>query len=133
MRQPTPLGKQLDYWRACLNGAAPPTTGDEECLLPQPGYYKIRAKAWSKTWLPARVSLHQEIDWQTGELTEPEMPMVEIAGKPVSNVPGAHDLLSPAEEAWLRMRPVTLDEWKWLTARAALHSAGTARPTSFSA
>lgn len=70
MRTPTPLGTQLAWWRAALAGEAI-EQGSEECLFPQPGYYKIRAKAWSKTWLPARVWLQQEIDWETGELTSP--------------------------------------------------------------
>lgn len=130
MRTPTPSEQQFEYWRARLNGEALIVTGDQECLLPQPGYYKIRSKAWSKTWLPARVWLQQPIDYLTGELTDPEMPLVEIAGRLLSNAPGAHDLYSPAEEAWMRMRPVTLDEWKWLTARAALHSNGIGPPTS---
>lgn len=106
--------------------------GDEQCLFPQPGYYKIRARAWSKTWLPARVSLEQEIDWTTGELMSPETPIVEIAGRTLSQDLGAN-VFSPAEEAWHKMKPVTLDEWKWLTARAALHSIGTTRQTSTSA
>lgn len=127
MRKPTPLSDQLAWWRASLNGEH--ESGDEQCLWPQPGYYKIRAKAWSKTWLPARVWLQQEIDWQTGELTAPEVPVVEISGRTLSQDLGAN-VFSPAEEAWMKMRPVTLDEWKWLNARAALHSNGTTTLTS---
>jgi len=131
MRTPTPLGKQLEWWRAALANEAS-QQGSEECLWPQPGYYKIRSKAWSKTWLPARVWLQQEIDWETGELTSPETPVVEISGRPLSQDPGAN-VFSPAEEAWMKMRPVTLDEWKWLTARTALHSGGIEKPTFSSA
>lgn len=132
MRTPTPISAQLEWWRAHLAGEESEGKGGEECLWPQPGYYKIRAKAWSKTWLPARVWLQQEIDWETGELMSPEMPVVEILGQPLSPDPGAN-VFSPAEEAWMKMRPVTLDEWKWLTARAALHSNGTGTRTSISA
>lgn len=133
MRSPTPIHQQLAWWRARIAGETLSVIGDQECLIPQPGYYKIRAKAWSKTWLPARVSLIQEIDWSTGELTEPERPLVEIAGKPLNESQQGTDLYSQAEEAWLKMRPVTLDEWKWLNARMALHLSGIDRQTSMSA
>jgi hypothetical protein len=133
MRTPTPAAQQLDWWRARLNGEVLSVIGENECLIPQPGYYKIRAKAWSKTWLPARVWLLQEIDWSTGELTEPERPQVEIAGRVLSDRAEGSDPFSPMEQAWMRMRPVTLDEWKWLTARMALHSIGTTQPIFMSA
>lgn len=133
MRTPTPAEQQLSWWRARLQGDQGTGSGDETCLLPQPGYYKIRAKAWSKTWLPARVWLHQEIDYQTGELTEPEEPVVEIAGRTLSQSHAGAGAFSPAEEAWHKMKPVTMDEWKWLTARAELHSSGIAQQTSTSA
>lgn len=75
----------------------------------------MRERAWSKTWLPARIWLQQEIDWQTGELTAPESFALEIASRLVTDQ-------ALIEDQWMRLRPVSLDEWRWLTARHALRN-----------
>lgn len=50
-----------------------------------------------------------------GELTEPERFRLETRGRVLTD----HWEIW---EAWLRLRPVTMDEWKWLTARQALRN-----------
>jgi hypothetical protein len=81
---------------------------------PRCGWFKTRHSRGSKIWLPARVWLHQVVDWKTGELIEPETFRLEIAGRLWT------DQLTIAER-FLFLRPVSLDEWRWLTARLALH------------
>jgi hypothetical protein len=108
MRTPTPLEQQLAWWRANQNGIV--HVDGPEC-----GFFKRRLEAWSKTWIPARIYLQQEIDWETGELMEPESYRLEVFGRVLTD----HWEIW---EAWQRLRPVTMDEWKWLTARQVLRN-----------
>lgn len=109
MRKPTPLADQLADWRSMVASGLRQT--DE---WPRCGWYKARQFRGSKTWLPARVWLHQAVDWQTGELTEPEAFRLKIADRAWT------DQIEIAERC-LFLRAVSLDEWRWLTARLALH------------
>lgn len=109
MRRPTPMADQLADWRRMMETNARPT--DE---WPRVGWFKQRKERGSRTWLPARVWLHQVIDWQTGDLLEPETFRLEIAGRVWTD----QDQIA---ERCLFLRAVSLDEWRWLTARLALH------------
>ena len=124
MRRPTPLAEQLAWWRNATE------TGDGTVIGDQPrcGWFKVREKARSKTWLPARIWLEQPVDWETGDLTAPETFVLQIAEQTWT------DEMAVAER-WLWLRPATVKEWQWLTARLALHRNlnGTERPTFISA
>jgi hypothetical protein len=108
MRRPTPQSKQLEWW----NGHQGSIITSE---FPQCGYFKTRSAPRSKIWLPAKVSLHQEIDWETGELTEPERFTLTILDRTWSD----QEIVM---HKWLFLRPVPLPEWKWLQARHALQN-----------
>jgi hypothetical protein len=110
VRKPTPLGVQLQWWRDAVSSGDGHVDGD----LPRCGWFKAREKAWSKTWLPAKVWLNQPMDWETGELQGPETFVLAIAGSVWTRE------LEVAER-WLRLRPVPIKEWEWLRARLALH------------
>ena len=109
-RQPTPLAQQLAWWRNAVDTGDGSISGDE----PRCGWFKVRERAWSKNFLPARIWLHQPIDWQTGELLGPERHVLQIAERVWT------DEMMVAEK-WLYLRPVAMRDWKWLTARRALH------------
>ncbi|MBA2125085.1 hypothetical protein DLM45_02440 [Hyphomicrobium methylovorum] len=108
MRRPTTLDEQLAWWRSNQNGSV--HADGPEC-----GYFKRRMEAWSKTWIPVRIYLEQPIDWETGELAAPEQFRLDANGRLLTD----HWTIW---EAWQRLRPVTMDEWKWLTARQSLRS-----------
>jgi hypothetical protein len=110
MRKPTPLAEQLAWWRNAVETGDRTVIGDQ----PQCGWFKAREKARSKTWLPARIWLEQPMDWETGELTAPERFVLQIAEEVWTRE------LEVAER-WLFLRPVSQEEWRWLTARLALH------------
>lgn len=118
MRRPTPLSEQLADWRIMVANNERPH--DE---WPRCGWFKQRQARGSKTWLPARIWLHQTVDFQTGELMEPERHVLEVAGRIWT------DEMEVAHR-WLFLRPVNLDEYRWLTARLALHSHGIVRQVS---
>lgn len=121
MRRPTPLAAQLAWWRNAVETGDGSVSGDE----PRCGWFKVRERAWSKNFLPARIWLHQPMDWLTGELSGPEEFVLQIAERQWT-----HDLT--VAERWLHLRPVPIPEWEWLRARRALHRhlTGTTRPTS---
>jgi hypothetical protein len=109
MRRPTPLSEQLADWKHMI---ATNTRQHDE--WPRCGWFKQRLEPRSKTWLPARVWLHQVIDWQTGELLEPEQFRLQIAHRTWSDQ-------DKIQYRFMSLHPVTLDEYRWLTARLALH------------
>jgi hypothetical protein len=86
---------------------------------PECGFFKLREKAWSPIWIPARIWLDQPMDWQTGELSNPERFLLEIDGRLITDQ-------EKIELRWLRLTPATMDEWKWLRARRALQSSSPA-------
>jgi hypothetical protein len=108
MRKPTSVDAQLAWWRLAIRSEAT-MTEHIEC-----GYFKKRERARSQTWLPVRITLHQPMDWETGELTGPEIYRLEVAGGLIQDQDRIWD-------EWLRLRPVSLQEWRWLTARLSLH------------
>ena len=108
MRRPTPVEAQLRWWRQAIAEDASQTE-HIEC-----GFFKMRERARSQTWLPARIYLLQPIDWETGELTGPETFALDVAGTVMTDQNRVWD-------QWLRLRPVSLSEWCWLTARLSLH------------
>lgn len=121
MRKPTPLNEQLAWWRNAVETGDRTVVGDHQ---PQCGWFKQRLEPRSKTWLPARIWLKQEIDWETGELTEPETFLLQIADRIWADQ-------QRVTEKWLYLRPIPVAEWEWLTARLALHQhlSGIGRPT----
>ncbi len=52
------------------------------------------------------------MDWQTGELSGPERHVLQIAERVWTEE-------QTVAERWLYLRPIALDEWKWLTAKRA--------------
>jgi hypothetical protein len=111
MRKPTPLAEQLAWWRNAVETNDRTVSGDQ----PRCGWFKARLRPRSQIWLPARVWLLQEIEWETGELTGPETFNMQIADRIWTRQ-------QEVAERWLYLRPVSLKEWEWLTARLALHS-----------
>jgi hypothetical protein len=109
MRLPTPLDVQLRWWRANLNG------GDITSEFPECGYFKTRKEPRSKTWLPARIYLHQDIDWETGLLTAPETFVLEIVDRQWTDP-------DQVAQRWLFLKPVPMEQWRWLRARLALQN-----------
>ncbi len=120
MRKPTSPDEQLAWWRNAVATGDGSVAGDE----PRCGWFKAREKARSKTWLPARVWLNQPVDWTTGDLLGPETFVLQIAERTWTEE-------MEVAERWLRLRPIAVQEWEWLTARLALHRSfhGTAPPT----
>jgi hypothetical protein len=118
VRKPTPTSEQLERWRwAVANKVKLIPDEDVHC-----GWFKQRERAWSKTWLPAKIWLHQKVEWSTGQLMEPELFVLEIAGRKWTDQ-------EAIEERSRRLQPISVDEWRWLMARTALHrSHGTLEP-----
>lgn len=85
MRIPTSDEVRLAYWRDQLGHPI----SDRKALAhldrrhweePEPGFYKLKIRR-DGPFVPARVWLHQEIDPETGELTEDEHIRAEIDGR----------------------------------------------------
>tara|TARA_R100001086_G_scaffold110471_1_gene56231 strand:- start:1212 stop:1574 length:363 start_codon:yes stop_codon:yes gene_type:complete len=116
MRQPTPLKIQLEWWQRSLKGEQMPIHEGE----PHVGYYK--ARAWSRgPYIPARIWLEQEIDFETGLLADDETYRAEIGEKPWN-----------AMEAWIwiAQKPVSLREYQTLKkALPLIKMDGTRAPT----
>lgn len=81
IRQPTPLADLYEWHRATLAGERPPRIEDE----PNPGWYKRRFRGGGP-FVPVRVWMHQAIDFETGELMEPETLRAEVNGQPYDPV-----------------------------------------------
>lgn len=60
------------------------------------------------------------MDWETGDLTEPEQYRLTIGNRTLVK-------LGEIEERWLRLTPVSLLEWRWLTAEWTLRQHGIGR------
>ena len=112
MRTPTGLAERWAWWEAAVSGGEPPTHVDE----PQSGFYAVRKFAYGK-WargplVPARIWWEPgETDPETGELLSPEICRAEIDGRRAD----------PWRVwTWLAARPITENEWKWLTALSPL-------------
>lgn len=122
IRQPTPVDEQLRWWRqALLIGPKQPEDigGFDD---PQCGFYKRRLKWQSKIWLPAQITLNQQIDWLSGELMEPETYRLQIY------FPNRTMTITDQYEVWdrwLKLTPIDLEEWNWIKARLAVQLLGT--------
>lgn len=106
MRRPTPDSKAFAWWKRAIAGENPPIhEGEPEC-----GYFLTRAYRRGPL-IPASITLRQNIDWETCELTEPEVFECEIAGRKTN-----------AERQWpyLAGRPITKEEYEWQIARLPL-------------
>lgn len=105
MRQPTPLHRQLAWWRAALAGEKPAMHDS----TPQCGFYR-RKLIKGGPYVAARIVLIQVVDDETGELTEPERFFCEVDGRPAD----AHD-----QWTWLCGEPIAEDDY-WLMRRRAV-------------
>ena len=76
MRTPTPLFRQLEWWRGALAGKSQPIHDGD----PQPGFYRRRMVRHGP-WVPVRIWLEQPIDDETGELTGDETLRCEVDGR----------------------------------------------------
>jgi hypothetical protein len=95
IRQPTPLSISLAWHSAAVGGMdVARSDGMPEC-----GWFKWQAVK-SGPWLPVRIWLHQSLDMETGELTEPEAFKAACLGQPFD-----------AERHWLFLRPIRRDEY----------------------
>jgi len=98
MRQPTPDGLELHWWRAALRGPVDRHDGEPEC-----GFYK-RRMVRGGPWVPARIFLDREICPDTGELVSPEVVRCEVDG---AN--------RDASAQWLHLIPISIDEYHHLS------------------
>lgn len=112
MRQPTSISERWEWWERALAGDHLPFYEDKiHC-----GYFKIRKfpyGQWPKgPFIPARIWMEPgEIDPESGELLSDERWFAEIDGQ----------RKDPWRTwTWLATRPITEDEFKWLTALSPL-------------
>lgn len=76
MRSPTDMVAAYAWHRSAMLGhGAPVHDGHPQC-----GWYR-RRMVKGGPWVPARIWLHQVIDAETGNLTEPEIILCEVDGK----------------------------------------------------
>ncbi len=83
MRKPSDRVAAWEWWRQALDAMPADVPADPQC-----GLYKTRRS--DRTWAAASIDLDQHIDFETGELTEPEQLLCFVDGR-------ARD----ADEAWL--------------------------------
>lgn len=107
MRRPSTIDAQLANWRRRLAGERLRLIEDQ----PDAGFYKTRAYSRGP-YIGGRIWVVSDIDPYTGELSTDETYQAEIGGRRWD-----------AMQAWLWLskHPVTVDEYRWLRARAALH------------
>lgn len=91
MRRPTPDSEKLMWWMRSVSGERVPHVVDD----PQCGWFTIRLKKGGPL-IPVVITMRQEIDPETGELTEPEKLIAEYEGREV-----------PASYIWESARPVS--------------------------
>lgn len=116
MRRPTSLDERWGPWERAISGEDLPSISPDEYYNDiYCGFFKLRKfpyGQWPKgPWIPARVWMDEaEID-EAGELLGDEVWHVEIDGRRVNTW-----------RAWpiVRARPITEDEFKWLTALSPL-------------
>lgn len=109
IRQPTPQHVLYAWWVAAMDGKNPPVHDTPHC-----GWFKVRiAPRYSNGALikdaplvPARIWMHQVTD-EIGELTEPEVLLCEVNGRPKDPL-----------EQWLYLckRPISREEYRHLMA-----------------
>lgn len=76
MRMPTPPSKAFAWWKAAIAGENPP----QHEGLPECGWYKTKLTKGGP-WVAARIFIEREIDFETGELAEPERLVCEVDGQ----------------------------------------------------
>lgn len=99
IRQPSNLDEAYSWWRRSVAGERVPRIEDE----PMPGYFKCRMVRGGP-FVPVAIWLDQEIDAETGELTQPEELRAIANGRPVD--PG---------RVWTYARPISEAEYEALT------------------
>jgi hypothetical protein len=102
MREPTSLYQSLAWWRSALQGNDLPRHDSE----PECGFFQMR-KVKGGPWVPVSIRLVQELDPETGELTEPERLECLVSGIPAD----------PAR-IWTYLRPITREAFEALSARS---------------
>lgn len=104
MRRPTPIAALFAWHTAALRGLGPVNDGTPQC-----GWYKRRLVRGG-VFVPARISMVQDICPETGELLSDELLRCEVNGFSVD-----------PEEAWpwISGHPVSEQEFRYLGARIA--------------
>lgn len=105
MRMPTPIEDQLAWHRGAVavDGSVPIAAAVH--ADPQCGWFK-RRMVKKGCWVPARIWLHQVVDHETGELSEPQQLLCEVDGERYE----ADD-----QWLWLCKEPITQAEFDYLT------------------
>lgn len=101
MRMPTPVSRLYAWHIAALRGDAPATHEGE----PQCGWFKTRMVKGGP-WVPVRIWCDRDVDFETGELTGPEVLRCEVGGE--SRRP---------ESIWTFLTPISRDEFQDLSTR----------------
>lgn len=99
MRQPD--NDPRSWWRAALAGEKPAI----DMNSPQVGFYRRRLVRLGP-WVGCCIYLHQEVDAETGELTDDAVLCCDVNGKPAD-----------PEDQWsyLASQPITEKEFQFLT------------------
>lgn len=103
-RAPTTEQTALSWWRDALAGKAPQITGEPQC-----GYFRRKLVKGGPD-VPARIWLHQELDVEALELIGDEELRCEVDGRAAD---------AADQWMWLAGNPITLEEWKYMSARRA--------------
>jgi hypothetical protein len=102
IRQPSTAASLYAWWNAAV---ADPGTPRHDGL-PECGFYRMQ-HVKGAPYVPVRVFVVREID-DIGELTGPEIIMAEVEGK-----------IRRPENLWLRLTPISRDQYDALVGRAA--------------
>lgn len=101
IRQPSSAAQIYAWHRAALNGEAPEVHDG----IPEAGWYKTRLVKGGP-FVPVKIWVEREIDWDTGELASPERLVCDCDGQ----------RRDPAR-LWTYLTPISRDEYAALVAR----------------
>lgn len=76
IRQPSSAAQLYAFHRSVMRGEAPPVYDD----IPECGWYRTRLVRGGP-YVPVRIFVEREIDWETGELLGPERLVCECDGE----------------------------------------------------
>lgn len=101
MRQPTPQGAELEWWRRALAGAKQPVYDGE----PHAGLFKCK-RVKNGPWVAVKIELVRPVDSETGELISDEYLRAEQDGQEVT-----------PDSVWISccMHPISEQEFRYLT------------------
>ena len=91
MRRPSTFMQSHGWWLDAVAGRDP----DRHDGLPECGYYRMR-HVKGGPWVAVHVTISQDIDHDTGELTAPERIIAKVEGRVVD-----------ASVIWLQLEPIS--------------------------